>query len=123
MCLAGAFDGEGPCIRLVILKAIELISNKVVEVTRAAQLDVSASTTFHSDLRHSRLVTMRLFAAAALAVCLRLVTCHNILLKAHSRECFHEELHKDDKMTVTFQVGDREYGGSGNLDIDFYVRK
>lgn len=48
---------------------------------------------------------------------------HNIQLKAHTRECFHEELHKDDKMTVTFQVGDREYGGSGNLDIDFYVRR
>ena len=25
-------------------------------------------------------------------------------------------------MTVTFQVGDREFGGSGNLDIDFWVR-
>lgn len=24
-------------------------------------------------------------------------------------------------MTVTFQVGDREFGGSGNLDIDFWV--
>ena len=46
---------------------------------------------------------------------------HNIQLKAHSKECFHEELHRDDKMTVTFQVGDREFGGSGNLDIDFYV--
>lgn len=46
---------------------------------------------------------------------------HNIQLKAHSRECFHESLHKDDKMTVTFQVGDREFGGSGNLDIDFWV--
>lgn len=46
---------------------------------------------------------------------------HNIQMKAHSRECFHEQLHKDDKMTVTFQVGDREFGGSGNLDIDFWV--
>ncbi|KAJ4514203.1 p24 complex component [Exophiala dermatitidis] len=46
---------------------------------------------------------------------------HNIQLKAHTRECFHEELHKDDKMTVTFQVGDRESGGAGNLDIDFYI--
>lgn len=46
---------------------------------------------------------------------------HNIQMKAHSRECFHEILHKDDKMTVTFQVGDREFGGSGNLDIDFWV--
>jgi hypothetical protein len=25
-------------------------------------------------------------------------------------------------MTVTFQVGDREFGGSGNLEIDFTVR-
>lgn len=47
---------------------------------------------------------------------------HNIQMKAHTRECFHEMLHKDDKMTVTFQVGDREFGGSGNLDIDFWVR-
>ena len=53
---------------------------------------------------------------------LGLAAAHNIQLKAHSRECFHEELHRGDKMTVTFQVGDREFGGSGNLDIDFFVR-
>ncbi len=47
---------------------------------------------------------------------------HNIQLGAHSRECFHESLHKDDKMTVTYQVGDREFGGSGSLEIDFWVR-
>ncbi|KAF2102858.1 hypothetical protein NA57DRAFT_71843 [Rhizodiscina lignyota] len=50
-----------------------------------------------------------------------LVTSHNIQLKSHSRECFHEQLHADDKMTVTFQVGDREFGGSGNLEIDFWI--
>ncbi|CAG8009348.1 unnamed protein product [Penicillium salamii] len=49
------------------------------------------------------------------------VTAHTIQLKAHSRECFHESLHRDDVMTVTFQVGDREFGGSGNLEIDFWV--
>lgn len=48
-------------------------------------------------------------------------TAHTIQLKAHSRECFHEALHRDDVMTVTFQVGDREFGGSGNLEIDFWV--
>lgn len=48
-------------------------------------------------------------------------TAHTIQLKAHSRECFHESLHRDDLMTVTFQVGDREFGGSGNLEIDFWV--
>ena len=70
------------------------------------------------------LLVMRFSTASAIvatAALLPSVLSHNIVLKAHSRECFHEELHKDDKMTVTFQVGDREFGGSGNLDIDFYV--
>jgi p24 family protein beta-1 len=59
---------------------------------------------------------------AALAGWVGTTLAHNIALKAHTRECFHEELHREDKMTVTFQVGDREFGGAGNLDIDFYVR-
>jgi len=54
---------------------------------------------------------------------LSLASAHNIQLRAHSRECFHEQLHADDKMTVTFQVGDREFGGSGNLEVDFWVRQ
>lgn len=68
---------------------------------------------------------MRFSAATVLATALGLfsvATAHTIQLKAHSRECFHEVLHKDDLMTVTFQVGDREFGGSGNLEIDFWVR-
>lgn len=48
---------------------------------------------------------------------------HNIQLPAHGRECFFENLHREDKMTVTFQVGDREFGSAGNLDIDFWVRQ
>jgi p24 family protein beta-1 len=59
--------------------------------------------------------------ALAAAIWAGASTAHNIQLKAHSRECFHEELHRDDKMTVTFQVGDREFGGAGNLDIDFHA--
>jgi len=58
---------------------------------------------------------------AALAALLGVSIAHNIQLGAHSRECFHEQLHADDKMTVSFQVGDREFGGSGNLEIDFWV--
>ncbi|KAK4111973.1 hypothetical protein N656DRAFT_780112 [Canariomyces notabilis] len=46
---------------------------------------------------------------------------HNIQLPAHGRECFHEQLHRDDKMTVSFQVGDREFGSAGNLEIDFWI--
>ena len=61
------------------------------------------------------------FTALAAACWIGASAAHNIQLKAHSHECFHEELHKDDKMTVTFQVGDREFGGAGNLDLDFYV--
>lgn len=67
---------------------------------------------------------MRFSAATLLVSALgwfSVATAHTIQLKAHSRECFHEALHKDDLMTVTFQVGDREFGGSGNLEIDFWV--
>jgi hypothetical protein len=59
--------------------------------------------------------------ALAYASFLGLAAAHNIQLRAHDRECFHENLHVDDKMTVTFQVGDREFGGAGNLDVDFWV--
>ena len=59
--------------------------------------------------------------SALLALLTTTTFAHNINLGAHSRECFHEVLHKDDKMTVTFQVGDREFGGAGNLEIDFWV--
>lgn len=65
-----------------------------------------------------------LFSTATLLVAasfLQAALGHNIQLPAHGRECFHEELHKDDVMTVTFQTGDREFGGAGNLDIDFWV--
>ncbi|CAK7206389.1 p24 complex component [Sporothrix eucalyptigena] len=58
---------------------------------------------------------------AAGAALLQTVAAHNIQLPAHGRECFFEELHRDDKMTVTYQVGDREFGGAGNLDIDFWI--
>ncbi|MCJ1435072.1 p24 complex component [Xylographa pallens] len=63
-----------------------------------------------------------LSACALLTTLLGSALAHNIQMGAHSRECFHEELHKDDKMTVTFQVADREFGGSGNLDIDFFIQ-
>ncbi|KAI9924814.1 hypothetical protein ASPWEDRAFT_183475 [Aspergillus wentii DTO 134E9] len=68
---------------------------------------------------------MRLSATTLLITALgwiTAVTAHNIQLRAHSRECFHESLHKDDRMTVSFQVGDREFGGSGNLELDFWVQ-
>lgn len=62
----------------------------------------------------------RAFLVAAVAA--QTAAAHNIVLPAHGLECFHESLHRDDKMSVTYQVGDREFGSAGNLDIDFWVR-
>jgi hypothetical protein len=36
---------------------------------------------------------------------------------ASRKECFFEDLHEHDQMTVTYQVGE-----GGHLDIDFWVR-
>ncbi|KAF8915816.1 emp24/gp25L/p24 family/GOLD-domain-containing protein [Mucidula mucida] len=41
---------------------------------------------------------------------------HMIDVLAGRKECFFEDLHKQDKMTVTYQVG-----GGGHLDIDFWL--
>jgi len=39
-----------------------------------------------------------------------------IEVPAGNKECFFEDLHTNDKMTVTYQVG-----GGGHLDIDFWL--
>merc|ERR1712054_36203 len=77
-----------------------------------------------APLQRLRPITiMRFFTAAkALVVAAVAASAHNIVLPAHGVECFYETLHKDDTMTVTFQVGDREFGSAGNLEIDFWVR-
>ncbi|KAF8605472.1 supernatant protein factor, C-terminal domain-containing protein [Ceratobasidium sp. AG-I] len=41
---------------------------------------------------------------------------HMIDVPAGKKECFFEDLHVNDKMTVTYQVG-----GGGHLDIDFWL--
>lgn len=64
-----------------------------------------------------RLTHFWITLAALMGLCLG----HSIQLGPYSRECFHEELHKEDMMSVTFQIGDREFGGAGKLDIDFWV--
>lgn len=47
---------------------------------------------------------------------------HSIHLNPHARECFHENLHREDRMTVSYQVGDREFGSAGNLEVDFWIQ-
>jgi hypothetical protein len=39
-----------------------------------------------------------------------------IEVTASRKECFFEDLHEHDQMTVTYQVGE-----GGHLDIDFWV--
>lgn len=41
---------------------------------------------------------------------------YTVTIAPNDKECFFEDLHHDDKMTITFQVGD-----GGNMDIDFTV--
>jgi len=45
-----------------------------------------------------------------------IASAHMIEVAAGQKECFFEDLHKDDKMTITYQVG-----GGGHLDIDFWL--
>ncbi|CAG7848467.1 Endosomal protein P24B Flags: Precursor [Serendipita indica DSM 11827] len=44
------------------------------------------------------------------------VFAHTIEIPASQKECFFEDLHTHDQMTVTYQVG-----GGGHLDIDFWL--
>ncbi|KAF8204904.1 COPII-coated vesicle protein [Pholiota molesta] len=45
-----------------------------------------------------------------------IVNAHLIEVSAGKKECFFEDLHVHDKMTVTYQVGE-----GGHLDIDFWL--
>ncbi|KAJ7368027.1 emp24/gp25L/p24 family/GOLD-domain-containing protein [Mycena albidolilacea] len=60
----------------------------------------------------------RLFPAwlALLFLLPTLLSAHLIDVDAGKKECFFEDLHQHDKMTVTYQVG-----GGGHLDIDFWL--
>jgi hypothetical protein len=97
-----------------------IAGNLAISASRAPQLDASKHPQHDSHTPTMLFPSLVVFAAASSFI--SLAASHNIQMKAHQRECFHEALHKDDKMTVTFQVGDREFGGSGNLEVDFWVR-
>ncbi|KIJ56654.1 hypothetical protein M422DRAFT_197729 [Sphaerobolus stellatus SS14] len=56
------------------------------------------------------------FVVLLLAWSISLTFGHIIEIAASQKECFFEDLHVNDKMTVTYQVG-----GGGNLDIDFWL--
>ncbi|KAF8138244.1 COPII-coated vesicle protein [Boletus edulis] len=56
------------------------------------------------------------FCVALLALSPALVWAHKIRIPASTKECFFEDLHENDQMTVTYQVGE-----GGHLDIDFWL--
>ncbi|KAJ7781525.1 emp24/gp25L/p24 family/GOLD-domain-containing protein [Mycena metata] len=60
----------------------------------------------------------RIFTVCLSLLCLLppLLSAHLIDVDAGQKECFFEDLHQHDKMTVTYQVG-----GGGHLDIDFWL--
>ncbi|GAA5949731.1 hypothetical protein JCM3765_007666 [Sporobolomyces pararoseus] len=62
-------------------------------------------------MRTSTFLTSLVIGIASLAL---VVQSHTIDLQAGTKECFFEDLHTEDKMTVTYQVA-----GGGHLDIDF----
>ncbi|KAJ3034170.1 p24 complex component [Rhizophlyctis rosea] len=41
---------------------------------------------------------------------------YSVIVPANKKECFYETLEKDDRLDLSFQVGD-----GGNLDIDFWI--
>jgi len=56
------------------------------------------------------------YLVATLLAATSIVRAHTIQVQASKKECFFEDLHVNDKMTVTYQVG-----GGGHLDIDFWL--
>ncbi|KAM0750520.1 supernatant protein factor, C-terminal domain-containing protein [Meredithblackwellia eburnea MCA 4105] len=58
------------------------------------------------------LLLVTLFSSTRVAV-----RAHTIDLAASTRDCYFEDLHSEDKMTVTYQVA-----GGGHLDIDFWMK-
>lgn len=46
---------------------------------------------------------------------------HNVLLPPHGKQCFFENLKKNDEFEVSFQVGSRDPQNAEQLKADFYV--
>ncbi|KAH8085267.1 supernatant protein factor, C-terminal domain-containing protein [Filobasidium floriforme] len=58
-----------------------------------------------------------LFLAVITLLTTSLVQAHRIDIPAGEKACFFEDLHVEDQMTITYQVG-----AGGNMDIDFYLQ-
>ncbi|KAM9934463.1 hypothetical protein OXX80_005946 [Metschnikowia pulcherrima] len=61
-----------------------------------------------------RFVTAWLFLVA-------LVSAHTALLPPYGKQCFFENLKRNDVLSISFQVGSRDPGNSEQYTIDFYI--
>ncbi|EGW33963.1 uncharacterized protein SPAPADRAFT_59374 [Spathaspora passalidarum NRRL Y-27907] len=50
-----------------------------------------------------------------------LVTAHNVLLAPYGKQCFFENLKKNDELAISFQVGSRDPKNSEQYDVDFWI--
>ncbi|RXW21191.1 hypothetical protein EST38_g4688 [Candolleomyces aberdarensis] len=62
------------------------------------------------------ILSLLIHGLALVALLPALVSAHMVEVPAGKKECFFEDLHVHDKMTVTYQVGE-----GGQLDIDFWL--
>lgn len=60
-------------------------------------------------------LTLVSFLLAAVA------SAHTVLLPPHGKQCFFENLKKNDELAISFQVGSRSPSNAEQLTVDFYI--
>lgn len=50
-----------------------------------------------------------------------LINCHNVLLPPYGKQCFFENLKKNDELAISYQVGSRDPQNSEQLKTSFYI--
>ena len=91
---------ETPRMRFVLSFIVPLLSSWLISLVTAHNIRVEPRTRGTISPFHAQSATLEKFLTFGFV------------------ECFYEDLHKDDKMTVTFLAGP---GDEGNIDIDFWV--
>lgn len=49
------------------------------------------------------------------------VTAHTVLLPPHGKQCFYENLKKNDELSISFQAGSRNKDNTDQLSVDFHI--
>ncbi|RLV89043.1 Endosomal protein P24B [Spathaspora sp. JA1] len=50
-----------------------------------------------------------------------IVSAHNVLLAPYGKQCFFEDLKKNDELAISFQVGSRDPKNSEQYTVDFWI--